>query len=707
MNILIPHSWLKEFIKTDATPPTIAEKLSLCSLSVEKLHQKGEDTVYEIEITPNRYDTLSVLGIAREVAAVLPRFGLKAELVPPDAIDAIDAIDANFLTVTITNPSLCPRFTAIVLDRVEIKPSPKIVRDRLEMSGVRALNNVVDVSNYLMLELGQPMHIFDFDKLGNVAATHASPNSGRASGSRLQKNMILRESQKGEKLMTLDGVSRTLPKEAIVIESGSKLIDLCGIMGGENSAVDESTKRILLFIQIYDPLRIRKTSQSLGLRTDASTRFEKGIDPAGILPAMNRAVEMLQENAGAKVASQLIDIKNEEWQPHEVELEIPEVERLLGVRIEKEEIIQILKSLGFEITVKNSAFQIPTLIAQVPSWRDKDVIISADLVEEVARLYGYHNLPNEMPTGAIPTTPREKRFYWEDKSKDFLKHQGFYEVYNYSFISKNALQNVAATHASPEVAARSPKALKVRNPLSSELEYLRPSLLPSLIQNLEENKGQALHCKAWPCKLFELERIYLPQKGGELPKENFRLAGLVSNQQFNNLTIQPFYFIKGIVEGLLKELGIKDVTFQPDLQNPSTTSVIRLRGGQGRQIGTIGWAEKSALFFDLNFDTIVELATDQKTYTPIPEYPPIIEDLSIILPPKTFIADVISEIKKQSKLIKEVEVADIYPEKGSVTLRLTYQHAKKTLTDTKIATIRQKIITGLEKNLKVKIRSGQ
>lgn len=679
MNIFVPHSWLHEFIKTEATPETIAEKLSLCSLSVEKLHKRGGETIYEIETTPNRYDTLSILGIAREVAAVLPRFGIKAVLVPFNTLNTLYTLDANPLKVTLTNPTLCPRFTAIVLDNVKIKPSPKIVQGRLEMSGVRALNNVVDVSNYLMLELGQPMHIFDFDKITNG-------------------KMILRKSKKGEKLTTLDGVARTMPKGAIVIESGGKLIDLCGIMGGENSAVDENTKRILLFIQIYDPLRIRQTSKDLALRTEASTRFEKGIDPEGILPAMNRAVEMLKENAGAKIASKLTDIKNEVWVPHKVELEIPEVERLLGVRLEKEEIIKILKSLGFEIQVKNSAFQIPTIIAKVPSWRDKDITIAADLVEEIARLYGYHNLPAAMPTGAIPPTPREKKFYWEDKAKDFLKHQGFFEVCNYSFISEQQLRN---SNLDPG------KALKVRNPLSAELEYLRPSLLPSLLQNLDENKGQALPGKAWPSeslKLFELERVYLPSKGQELPQENFRLTGLVRNEP-QATSYKLFYIVKGIVEGLLKELGIKDISFDPLLHSSFflLNSSTKITCGS-EEIGTLGYVKPTVVAFDLDFDIITKLATSQKVYEPIPEYPPIIEDLSLILPPKTFFADVVNEIERQSQLIKDIELIDRYPEKGSVTLRLTYQHAKKTLTDAEVAAIRQKITTALEKNLKAKVR---
>ncbi len=675
MNILIPDSWLREFIKTEATPETIAEKLSLHSLSVEKLHKRGGDTVYEIETTPNRYDTLSVLGVAREAAAILP-----CPFVKKESSITITGASQDLLKVKITNSDLCPRFTAIVLDNIEIKPSPKIICERLEMSGIRALNNVVDVSNYLMLELGQPMHIFDFDKLGNVVAPLVGAQKKEAGTSPATtkdlKQLILRESRKGEALVTIDGFKREIPKGAIVIESGGELIDLCGIMGGKNSEVDENTKRILVFIQIYDPIRIRKTSQELALRTEASARFERGIDPEGILPAMNRAVEMLKENANARVASKLVDIKNEAWTAHEIELEIPEVARLLGIRIEREEIIRILKSLGFEIVVRNSGLQIPTILAKVPSWRDKDITISADLIEEIARLYGYHNLPNLMPEGAIPTTPREKKFYWEDKAKDFLKHQGFFEVYNYSFISEGAI--------------------KIKNPLNKDLEYMRPSLLPSLLQNLSENQHHADEIR-----LFELERVYIPIKGRELPKENFRLAGVVSSSALQPSSSQLFYVVKGVVEGLLKELGISDYKLEPKPQDCTAATLTHPSG----VLGTIEIIESSTVAFDLDFDTITKLASDLKTYEPIPEYPPILEDISLILPPKTFVADVISLIKKQSKLIREVEVVDIYPEKGSITLRITYQDPKKTLTDKEVEKIRQKIITTLQSSLRAKVRS--
>lgn len=669
MNILIPHSWLKEFVKTDATPETIAEKLSLCSLSVEKLHPKGSDVVYEIEITPNRYDTLSVLGVAREVAAVLPRFGIKAELTTLDTLETLDALDTDLLNATVTDPTLCPRFTAIVLDRIELKPSPKLVRDRLEMSGIRALNNVIDISNYLMLELGQPMHIFDFDKLGNNDV----------------KEMILRESKKGERLVTLDGVERELSKGAIVIESGGKLVDLCGIMGGENSAVDENTRRILLFIQIYDPSKIRKTSQQLALRTEASTRFEKGIDPQGIIPAMSTAIKMLRENANARVASKIVDVQNEVYAPHQIELEIPKVEKLIGVRIERNEIIEIIKSLGFEVKVLNSGFEAPSLQVTVPSWRNKDILIPEDLIEEIARVYGYHNLPNIMPTGEIPSVLREKKFHLEDKSKDFLKHQGFFEVYNYSFISN---EQIIDTKLDPL------KSIRLKNPLNVDLLYLRPSLLPSLLQNLSENQHHTDEIK-----LFELERIYIPTKNQDLPRENFRLTG-VSYSHLQSPT-SHFFTVKGIVEGLLSELGIKEIDFTP---LKSQNALISL---EKKVIGQIGGVDEENLIvaFDLDFEQISSIATDRKSFTPIPEYPPIIEDLSLILPPKTFIAEVILLIKKQSRLVKKIEVVDIYPEKGSVTLRITYQSEKKTLTEKEIERIRQKILRTLKASLGAEIRS--
>src|SRR4030043_911046 len=313
MDILIPDSWLKSIIKTNAKPEDIAKYLSLSGPSVEKTTQEGKDTIYSIEITTNRVDSASILGVAREISAILPRFNLKASLLPikvPKGLHFVSNVD--YLNTKIDN-KLCYRFAAVLIKNVNIKESPLWMKERLEKVGIRPLNNIVDISNYLMIELGQPMHTFDYDKIKGA-------------------KMILRESAGGEKITTLDDQIRPLPDGTIIIEDGEgRIIDLCGIMGGKNSEVDGKTKRVLLFVQTYDPVRIRQACQKLAFRTDAASRFEKGVDPKGVLIAMGKAIEMFEKNAEAEIASQLIDIYPHPPKEKRVKLDIDLVNKIRGI----------------------------------------------------------------------------------------------------------------------------------------------------------------------------------------------------------------------------------------------------------------------------------------------------------------------------------------------------------------------------------------
>jgi len=292
MNIRVPVSWLRDYLKANITAKTIANLLSLSGPSIERVEKRGDDYIFDIEVTSNRSDAFSVFGIAREANTILTNENIKSELIPPKGLSLPlepDRTNPLTLDVKITDHRLCPRFTAIVVDNVKIKPSPALIRKRLESVGIRAINNIVDISNYIMLELGQPMHTFDFDKIKN-------------------HKMTLRLSREGEKIKTLDGKVQKLPKGAIVIEDEGRLIDLCGIMGGENSQITRRTKKVVLFVQAYDPQTIRKTCQALAFRTEAATRFEKGIDLEGIVPALSRAVYLTKQVSNAKIASELIDI---------------------------------------------------------------------------------------------------------------------------------------------------------------------------------------------------------------------------------------------------------------------------------------------------------------------------------------------------------------------------------------------------------------
>lgn len=599
MQILIPDSWLREFIETDASPKQIQEALSLCGPSIERLHKKGDDYVYDIEVTTNRVDMMSVTGIAFECMAILPRFGYKVKMKnDPYAkqINLSTKSKVEYLKVTV-DKNLCFRFSAALIKDVKVGESPKIIRDRLELCGLRPLNNVVDISNYLMLEMGHPVHTFDYDKI----AGH---------------KMILRESKKGEQLTTLDGKTFKLPGGNIVIEDGSgKLIDLCGIMGGQNSAVDENTKNVLLFVQVYEPSRIRKTSMSLAHRTDAAVLFEKGLAVENVLPTLQKGVEMF-----GRSKETVLDILNVSEKLSTIKLEIPLTEfvsKRLGINLSSAEITKILKSLEFNV---KSQYEV-----EVPWIRTADVTIAEDLVEEVARIYGYHNLPSQLMSGNLPLIRNDKSFYWENRIKQALKYWGFTETYTYSLVEKDS-------------------GLKLKNPLSSEWAYLRTSLIPSHQKIIIENLGRVKQLD-----LFEIANVYLPRKN-ELPLEQLHLIISSSNLNFSRL--------KGIVESLEIELGTK--------------------------IKYTQYLDNNFVAVEINLGPVLQTATSIKTYIPISKFSPIIEDVNIILTESY--DTLINKIKKISPLIKQIDLIDKYENK--LTLRITYHDPKKQLSSLDVTPIR-------------------
>lgn len=678
MDILIPDSWLREHLKTKATPRQIAEYLSLCSQSVEKTTKKDSDWLYEIEITTNRPDCFSVYGVARELAAILPQFSLQAKLeaIPENKMRMPEVKNSLPLEVKIEKPSLSPRFTALIFDDLTIKPSPKIVQERLKKSGIRALNNVVDISNYLMLELGQPMHTFDYDKIKGA-------------------KMILRESAGGEKLTTLDGTTRVLPDGSIIIEDGeARIVDLCGIMGGKNSEVDESTKRVLLFVQTYDPMKIRQTCQKLAFRTEAASRFEKGIDPEGVILAMKKATAMFRKNCGARVASRLIDIYPKPPKPKKVTLTQEKLNRLMGIKVDLSEAKKILDSLGFQSTISQ---QSSTIISLVPHWRNGDIDIGEDLVEEVARIYGYHHLPSHLPQGQIPQIAKNPLFSWQERVKDMLKYWGFTETYNYSMVGESLLIKVGLN---PE------EHLKITNPLSEDLVYMRTTLIPSLFEVMAKNQAENEKIR-----IFELANVYLPTVENKLPEEMPMLTGTINHG--------GFYDAKGLLEGLFNELAITNVNFSPyrlkktlygKLFHPTRTAEIMIKNNS---LGVIGEIKPSiiskfglkgkVIVFDLDFNELVKHITNIKVHAPIPRYPAIIEDLAFVVPKRTLVGEMIDEIKKIRGMIVSVVLLDSY--QNTRTFRITYQSFKKTLTDREVERVREKIVKNIGKKFEARLKS--
>ena len=648
MDILISDNWLRDFLETKATPKKIAKYLSLCGPSVNKVEKKKNDHIYHIEITTNRVDSASVYGIAREGAAILPRFKIKANFKPLRAKAHQSFVKkVSYLEVKIDH-KLCPRFTAVLIRNVKIGPSPKYIKERLGTIGVKLINNVVDISNYIMYEIGQPVHTFDYDKI-------------------LGAKMVLRASKKGEKITTLDGETHKLSGNDIIIEDGKgRLIDLAGIMGGENSAVDENTKNVLLFVQTYNPVNIRRTSMSLAHRTEAAMLFEKGLDPELVGLGIKRGIDLFVKLTGGKPASKILDIYPEPYKAKKISTDIDFIDQRLGISLPKKEISKILTALGFESSWKGKKLEI-----LIPSFRANDIGIPEDVVEEIARIYGYHNLPSELMAGVIPDPLFDTPFDFEMKLKNTLAGWGGIEVYTFSMVPKEYVGK---------------NALKLSNPLGIKSEYMRTSLMPSLAEAAKENLREKD-----PFHIFEVANAYLPRKG-KLPEEKMTLAGIFVNYSYRKA--------KGVVEKLLEKFNI-NYSFETEDSKSFLPSQRLLIKTKNKKLGQLGVLEEGSIYYE--FDTeLLRLASSLRAYVPISKYPAQIEDITLTLPERTRVGDVILSIKSSSKLIQNVEMTDIY--KDAYTFRLWYQHPRKTLTDKEVETIRKKLLTQIKKKFGATIK---
>ena len=625
MDLLIPDNWLRDYLKTKATPEVLARNLSLCGPSFERIKEGKTGPVHSVEVTTNRIDSASILGIAREASAILPRFDIKAKLELP-TIRSKQPLKkrVNYLDA-IVDHKLCKRFSAVLVRGVKVEASPKWLQEKLEDSDVRPINNVVDISNYIMLELGQPTHTFDYDKIKN-------------------SKMVLRESKEDEELVTLDGKKHKLPGRDIVIEDGSgSLIDLAGIMGGEASAIDENTKNVLLFVQHYDPVRIRKTSMTLAHRTLAASLFEKNLDAEGIEFATRRGIDLLEELTGGKAEKEILDLYPEPYKEKEISLTYEFIVSRLGVEVPKEEVINCLETLGFTVEWAGENLEVA-----IPSFRANDVDIPEDIVEEVARIYGYHNIPSVLMSGALPEKLEESPFDFERKVKQTLKALGGVEVYTLSLVSKEQIEG---------------EALKLKNPLGKDTEYLRTSLVPSLISALKDNGGVKD-----PVHLFEVANIYIPREG-ELPEEKMMLAGVLKNTDYRTA--------KGILERLLEEVNSK--------QNVELQS------------------EEDTWYYKIDLAELQSNSSKVKGFKPLPKYPPQVEDLTLVIEPDTKIGEVIEFVLQASENVASVDLVTTY--ENTITLRVEYQHKEKTLTDAEVAEIRTKLLEDISQKFGVILKS--
>lgn len=663
MNILVPDSWLREFLKTNATPAQIKEYLSLCGPSVERIDKQGKELIYVIEVTSNRPDSMSVAGIAREAAAILPRFGIKATFInnPYDIpIPKARAAKGKRLAIK-TDAALNPRFTAVVIDNVKVGSSPAWMKQKLEATGIRPLNNVVDITNWLMRAYGQPAHAFDYD-------TIASKNG--------VATMTLRASKKGEKLRTLDGKTHTLPGEDIVIEDGTgRLIDLCGIMGGANSAIQASTKTVVLFMQTYDATRIRKTSMALAHRTEAASLFEKGVDPELVLPTIVKGISLMGELSGGTVASPMYDLYPKPFRKYTVSVSHKKIASYMGTTLPARELATLLTPLGF--TPKSAK---DTLSVTVPSFR-RDILIDVDIIEEIARMKGYHNIAATLPASAPPTALPDPVLGWEREVKIRLRDWGFTEAYTYSMISEEQMDLFGLNKK---------EAYKIANPLSVEWVYMRPKLWPGFLATVKQNISinQDL-------KLFELSMVYEYQKG-ELPRERPALIVAFSGHKFAEA--------KGLTEAIFALFGIAlpEGEKQSTLASHGWNDRVRLLLGDYGSVSEVnedmlarlGIAQPVTIV-SLYFDELVKNAKPTQIYQTIPKHPPIIEDFTFILPARTPLGPLLAALRGSHNLISDIALKDVFAQ--AHTLRVHFANPTRNLTNEDVIPARAALIAAAEK----------
>lgn len=658
MNIKITHNWLLDYLDTDATPLEMQKYLSLCGPSIERIEEKDGDSIYDIEITTNRVDTASVLGIAREAAAILPMFGKRAVLkkhvfIAPDVTHY-----TLHVPITISDPDgVCRRVLGIVMDVKGVEPAPEYMAKRVLATDTRSINNLVDITNYVMTEIGHPCHVFDYDRI----TTH---------------KLILRHAKKGEEIVTLDEKKFSLDEQDIIIDDGmGNVIDLPGIMGTANSVVTNDTKRILFFTESNDPVAIRRTSMKYGIRTMASTINEKNPDPELSYTAFLRGIELFQEVADAKIVSDLIDIYPKKATTTRITTSKAFIDERAGVAIPLETITSILKNLDFTVKVKEN----DALIVTVPTHRTADVSIPEDIVEEVTRVYGYFAIPSILPPLAYIKQPHDTEllFHYQYEVKSLLKHKGYTEVMNYSACSLSLLKAFEQKESDY---------LHITNSISEDIKYLRQSLIPSLAQNVKQNEGfeGAMH-------LFEIAKTYVPQKAG-LPGEEFMLT-LALNTSLDDL--------KGTVIQLMDGLNI-EISMEGGTGNIFLLDMVQGVIKRGDEIfGSFGQVkpeycrnlglEKPVYAAEFYFERLIKAARRMPVYTAFSTFAHITHDLTV---KKTqSYGEMKQKAFKASNKLISFSLLTTY--KDTITVRLEFTDRTKNITEEEVKEEVKKIQTTL------------
>lgn len=669
----ISFDWIKDFVDITASADETAHRLTMAGLEIEGLETIDADVVMEVNVTPNRPDCLNILGIAREVAAV---FGLSLKK-PQSCIEG--PLAKGDIRVEIDAPELCGRYTGRLIKGVTVGESPDWIKRRLEKCGIRAINNIVDITNYILLELGHPLHAFDADRIAD---------------------RIIRVAKAGENrsITTLDGVERRLPEDTLLILDNRGPVAVAGIMGGEGSSVDFHTSNIFLESAYFDPSSIRRSSKNLGLKSESSFRFERGADREFLKDALNRAAILIQEIAGGTI-HEIVDVYPVKYVPFEVEVPYHKVNSLLGTSLEKEDMLRILQML--EITTRDKG---DSFIAMPPAFRG-DIKEPVDVIEEIARCYGYENIPVSNPKTPLSDGILNRKERNLDKIRETVRKFGLNEVINYSFMGLDDLDLLSI----PEDDRRR-RCITLKNPLRQEDSLMRTSLVPALIKNFLYNLARGTR----EISLYELSKVFI-DAGSRLPSEELRLGGIFFRENSPAVwqeQIPSFFIVKGALQALFEEMKTGEYSMVP------STEVFLHKGKSAdiickeQKIGFIGEIsphiiellnlkikKPEIIVFELSLDILLSLVQDRPVYAQIPKYPSIERDIALVVDDRMTSGAVIDLLRGyESSVIESIELFDYYKgknipaDKKSLGFRIIYRSKESTLTDSEVESVHGSLV---------------
>ncbi|OGU17816.1 MAG: phenylalanine--tRNA ligase subunit beta [Geobacteraceae bacterium GWC2_53_11] len=649
-----------------------------------------KDTLFEIGLTPNRSDCLSVIGIARDIAAKL---GLKVKYPQTALVEGPEAV-GSVIGVTIENPDICPRYAARYISGCTIAPSPEWLVKRLNAIGIRSINNVVDVTNLVMMEVGQPLHAFDCDRLS-------------------EKRIVVRAAGDGELFTTLDNQPRVLTAGDLVICDAERPVALAGVMGGLNSEIEGTTTTILLESAFFKPAAIRKTAKRLGLHTESSHRFERGIDIDNVTRALDRAASLIVELAGGVMALGCLDVYPGKSERAAIPFRPEKANELIGINLERQLIIDILTRLECLVTECPDGS-----VTVIPPHYRIDIEREIDLIEEIARLNGYDKIPATMPVARVVSDRPTRHQEIEKQLRNLLVNNGMTEIINFSFTAPEAAGKLLLNDNDPRRLA-----IRLANPLVDEQSVMRTTLLPGLLETTAKN----MSFRSLDLKLFEMRRVYLPGEGEDMPHEPLCIVGALSGSRDGDGWSRPnelvdFYDAKGIVETVLDFLDIGGVTWVNDNPEPYFHPGKSCRILAGRDcIGSVGELhptvqknfeiEKPVFCFELDFEKLVKYSRTKKTITAPSRFPDSTRDIALLIPDELAAAKIVDCIKaEKAKEIEHVQIFDVYRGKGvaegykSVAVRIRYRSFERTLADEEISSLHNKIVASLTDKLQITVR---